>query len=80
MRLDRGMDTVADSLITTFDYVWDRLAGRLSELSWSLLDAALHAAPSQALERSAAQARRHWDTMIGCHRRMLEAIDDLIVH
>lgn len=58
----------------------DRLAGRLSELSWSLLDAALHAAPSQALERSAAQARRHWDTMIGCHRRMLEAIDDLIVH
>jgi FlaA1/EpsC-like NDP-sugar epimerase len=56
----------------------DRLAGRLSELSWSLLDAALHAAPRRALERSATQARRHWDTMIGCHRRMLEAIDDLI--
>jgi hypothetical protein len=33
MRLDRGMDTVADSLITTFDYVWDRLAGRLSGLT-----------------------------------------------
>jgi hypothetical protein len=33
MRLDRGMDTVTDSLITTFDYVWDRLAGRLSGLT-----------------------------------------------
>ncbi|HTU72550.1 MAG TPA: polysaccharide biosynthesis protein [Trebonia sp.] len=56
----------------------ERLAGRLGELSWALLDAALRAAPRRSLERSAAQARRHWDTMTGCHRRMLAAIDDLI--
>jgi hypothetical protein len=33
MRLNRGMDTVTDSLITAFDYVWDRLASRLSGLT-----------------------------------------------
>jgi hypothetical protein len=27
MRLDRVMDTTADSLLTAFDYVWDRLGG-----------------------------------------------------
>ena len=29
MRLDRGMDEVANSLITAFDYVWARLTSRL---------------------------------------------------
>jgi DinB superfamily len=33
MGLDRGMDAMTGSLITTFDYVWDRLAGRLSGLT-----------------------------------------------
>jgi hypothetical protein len=33
MRLDRGMDALAGSLITTFDYIWDRLAGRLGGLT-----------------------------------------------
>ncbi len=33
MRLDRGMDEIAGSLITAFDYVWDRLTGRLSGLT-----------------------------------------------
>lgn len=33
MRLDRGMDATAGSLMTTFDYVWARLASRLSGLT-----------------------------------------------
>jgi hypothetical protein len=33
MRLNRGMDATAGSLITAFDYVWDRLTGRLSGLT-----------------------------------------------
>ncbi len=33
MRLDRGMDVIAGSLITIFDYVWARLTGRLSGLT-----------------------------------------------
>jgi NAD(P)-dependent dehydrogenase (short-subunit alcohol dehydrogenase family) len=77
-RLHKHLVALAEDCARTYDP--DRLSGRLGELSWSLLDAALHAAPRRALERSAAQARRHWDTMIGCHRRMLEAIDDLIGH
>jgi hypothetical protein len=55
-----------------------QLRGRLSDLSWALLDSTLRAAPRRALERCAARARRHWDAMIPDHRRMLEAIDDLI--
>ncbi|HEX4830396.1 MAG TPA: polysaccharide biosynthesis protein [Trebonia sp.] len=54
------------------------LTGRLADLSWSLLDSALAAAPRRALERSAAQARRYRDTMIPNHRRMLAAIERLI--
>jgi hypothetical protein len=33
MRLDCGMDTTTGSLITTFDYVWDRLISRLNGLT-----------------------------------------------
>src|SRR6516225_9263223 len=33
MRLDRGMDAITGPLITAFDYVWDRLTGRLSGLT-----------------------------------------------
>jgi hypothetical protein len=33
MRLDRGMEGIAGSLITAFDYVWGRLTGRLAGLS-----------------------------------------------
>lgn len=29
----RGMDSIAGSLITTFDYVWAHLAGRLGGLT-----------------------------------------------
>jgi hypothetical protein len=55
-----------------------RLKERLGELSWSLLDASLRAAPQEALRRCAMQARRHWNTMPPGHRRMLQAIEDLI--
>lgn len=53
-----------------------RLKERLRELSWSLLDATLRAAPRGTLQRCAVQAGRHWDTMSPAHRRMLEAIRD----
>src|SRR5215471_17082945 len=33
MRLDRGMDAAAGSLITAFDYVWGRVTGRLAGLT-----------------------------------------------
>jgi hypothetical protein len=33
MRLDRDMDAITGPLITAFDYVWDRLTGRLGGLS-----------------------------------------------
>jgi DinB superfamily len=33
MGLDRGMGDIASSLITTFDYVWERLVGRLDGLT-----------------------------------------------
>src|SRR5215472_8459977 len=33
MSLDRGMGDVASSLITTFDYIWERLADRLGGLT-----------------------------------------------
>jgi nucleoside-diphosphate-sugar epimerase len=75
-RLRKHLAALEEDCARTYDPA--RLSGRLSELSWSLLDAALHAAPRWALERSAGQARRHWDTMAPTHRRMLEAIDDLI--
>ena len=33
MGLDRGMDNLAGSLVTAFDYVWERLTGRLGGLT-----------------------------------------------
>jgi nucleoside-diphosphate-sugar epimerase len=55
-----------------------RLKERLGDLSWSLLDATLRAAPQEALRRCAIRARRHWDTMPPEQRRTLEAVEDLI--
>ena len=54
-----------------------QLKDRLDQLSWSL-DSSLRSTPRWVLERCAAQARRHWDTMIPSHRRMLRSIDDLL--
>jgi nucleoside-diphosphate-sugar epimerase len=54
------------------------LRSALGELSWSLLDATLRAAPPSALARSAALAGAHRDTMSADHQRILEAIGDLV--
>ena len=48
----------------------------LNELSWSLLDCTLRAAPRRALMRSAAMAHRHSASLGADHRRILEAIED----
>ena len=48
----------------------------LNELSWSLLDCTLRAAPCQALTRSAAMAHRHSASLGADHRRILQAIED----
>ena len=52
------------------------MRGALNELSWSLLDCTLRAAPRKALMRSAAMAQRHSDSLGADHRRILEAIED----
>jgi nucleoside-diphosphate-sugar epimerase len=54
----------------------DRVRGALNELSWSLLDATLGAAPRHILRRAAAMAQRHRDSLCADHRRVLEAIQD----
>ena len=48
----------------------------LNELSWSLLDCTLRAAPRKALMRAAAMAQRHSDSLGADHRRVLEAIQN----
>jgi len=48
----------------------------LNELSWSLLDCTLLAAPCRALMRSAAMAQPHSASLGDDHRRILEAIED----
>jgi nucleoside-diphosphate-sugar epimerase len=53
------------------------LRGALDELSWSLLDVTLRAAPGAALARSATLAKPHWGSMSPIHRRVLQAICDL---
>lgn len=46
----------------------------LDELSWSLLDVTLRAAPTRALARSAALADPHRDGLSREHQRLLAAI------
>jgi hypothetical protein len=53
------------------------LRGALDELSWSLLNATLRAAPAAAVARSATLAKAHWDTLNPSHRRVLQTICDL---
>ncbi len=52
----------------------DAVRGALSELSWSLLDAALGAAPRQALARAAALAGSYQHSLRLDHQRVLAAI------
>ena len=81
-RVDMAPEPRAVKLLTSLSEVCDRtqdpaaVRGALNELSWSLLDCTLRAAPSQALMRSAAMAHRHSQSLGADHRRILEAIED----
>ena len=52
----------------------DAIRGALDELSWSLLDVTLQAAPAQTLARSAAIAGPHRHGLSPEHQRLLAAI------
>ena len=81
-RVDMAPEPRATKLLTGLAEVCDRTQdpalarGALNELSWSLLDCTLRAAPCQALMRSAAMAKRHSNSLGADHRRILEAIED----
>jgi nucleoside-diphosphate-sugar epimerase len=81
-RVDMAPEPRAAKLLSALAEVCDRtqdpgiVRGTLNELSWSMLDATLRAAPRTALMRSAAMAQRHSDSLCADHRRVLEAIQD----
>jgi len=81
-RVDMAPEPRAAKLLTALTEVCDRtqdpamVRGALNELSWSLLDCTLRAAPCRALRRSAAMAQRHSDSLGADHRRILQAIED----
>jgi nucleoside-diphosphate-sugar epimerase len=81
-RVDMAPEPRAVKLLTALAEVCDRtqdpatVRGTLNELSWSLLDCTLRAAPPKVLMRSAAVAKRHSDSLGAEHRRILEAIED----
>jgi nucleoside-diphosphate-sugar epimerase len=76
------VDSPCPMLLTTLAEACDRtqdpgvVRGALNELSWSLLDCTLRAAPREALARAAAMAQRHGDSLCAHHRRMLDAVRD----
>jgi nucleoside-diphosphate-sugar epimerase len=74
-RLHKLLAALGESCDRTRDPILLRQS--LEELSWSLLDATLRAAPRSALIRSALLAKAHWDTMSAGHRRVLETVCDL---
>ena len=81
-RVEMGPEPRAGKLLTALAEVCDRTPDRdtvraaQNELSWSLLDATLVAAPRRALGRAATIAQRHSHTLCGDHQRVLEAIRD----
>ncbi len=81
-RLEMAPEPRADKLLAALDEVCGRTADpdvvrdALNELSWSLLDATLHAAPGPALERTVALTRRHQPALGLDHQRILDAITD----
>ena len=81
-RMDMAPEPRAMKLLTALAEACDQtedpatVRGALNELSWSLLDCTLRAAPCQALMRSAAMAQRHHDFLCPDHRRILQAIED----
>ena len=81
-RVDFAPEPRAVKLLTTLAEACDRtqdpdvVRGVLNELSWSLLDCTLRAAPREALARAAATAQRHGDSLCAHHRRVLDAVRD----
>jgi nucleoside-diphosphate-sugar epimerase len=81
-RMDMAPEPRAVKLLSSLAEVCDRtqdpaiIRGTLNELSWSMLDATLRAAPRKSLLRSAAMAQRHSASLGADHRRVLEAIQD----
>jgi nucleoside-diphosphate-sugar epimerase len=81
-RVEMAQEPGAVKLLGALAGVCDRtedpnaVRGALNELSWSLLDASLSAAPGRALARAAAMAQRHRESLGADHRRVLEAIMD----
>jgi nucleoside-diphosphate-sugar epimerase len=81
-RVDMAPEPRAVKLLSALAEVCDRtqdpavVRAALNELSWSLLDCTLRAAPCQALMRSAAMAKRHSNSLGADHRRILQAIED----
>jgi nucleoside-diphosphate-sugar epimerase len=81
-RVEMGPEPRAGKLLNALAEVCDRtmdpdtVRGALNELSWSLLDATLAVAPRKALDRAAAIAQRHGDSLCADHQRVLEAIVD----
>jgi nucleoside-diphosphate-sugar epimerase len=81
-RVDMAPEPRAVKLLAALAEVCDRtqdpatVRGALNELSWSMLDCTLGAAPRRALMRSAAMAQRHNASLGADHRRILEAIED----
>ena len=79
-RVDVAPEPRAVKLLTALAETCDRtqdpdvVRGTLNELSWSLLDCTLRAAPREALARAAAMAQRHGDSLTADHRQVLEAI------
>jgi len=81
-RMDMAPEPRAMKLLAALAEVCDQtedpavVRGALNELSWSMLDCTLRAAPGQALMRSAAMAKRHSDSLCPDHRRILQTIED----
>jgi nucleoside-diphosphate-sugar epimerase len=81
-RVDMAPEPRASKLLTALAEVCERTQDpgivrcALNELSWSLLDCTLRAAPCRALMRSAAMAQRHSASLGADHRRILQAIED----
>lgn len=81
-RVDMAPEPRAVKLLSALAETCDRtqdpatVRGALNELSWSMLDGTLRAAPPKALMRSAAMAKRHSASLGADHRRILEAIED----
>jgi nucleoside-diphosphate-sugar epimerase len=81
-RVDMAPEPRAVKLLAALAEACDRtqdpatVRGALNELSWSMLDCTLRAAPRRALMRSASMAQRHNASLGADHRRILEAIED----